>query len=319
MEYRRRRKKAKNQRRRIRAPKRNSSAGSALISLLLIAGIVYLVVSSNAGTWIAKNVMAPLFTAASGWKQELTTPDGTAAPASQTPGQSAETPASLDLSGQAAEPVSAQASFPSMRCVMLQMGVYSSLENAQKEASALQAKGAGGYILKDNSTGTERYRVMAAGYATEEEARSVKERLEQEGIDSILYTVESPSATFKVTADENVIAGVQSGFAAFSTAQVALTDAAVSFDKDGMGMEAGKALAGNILARFEADMQSLSAYGGEGGAIGVILEAYTSARDQLIALSGGDYQSTVDFSAAMKYTQLYLTDQYATLIRELAQ
>ena len=324
MEYRRRRRngKSKPRRRGNGTGKAGSQAASALISLVLIGCIVYLVVSSNAGEWIAQNVMAPLFTAASGWGKD--DPVDTDAPLSQTPDQSAGLPgggipSSLDLSGESAEPVSAQASLPAMRCAMLQMGVFSSLDNAQSEAAALQAKGAGGYIVKDSSTGETRYRVMAAGYDTEEEARIVKERLAGDGVDSALFLMEAPAATFKVTADEEAIAGVQSAFAAFGTVQSALTQAALSFDADKMEVASGKARAAEILARFEGDMAGLSTYQGATGAVGMMLGAYSSARDQLLTLSGGEYESTVDFSAAMKYTQLYVTDQYAALIGELAQ
>ena len=55
MEYRRRR-------RRVRSTRRNPPlAGSLFCAALLVASIVYLIGVSSAGTWVAQNVVAPVF------------------------------------------------------------------------------------------------------------------------------------------------------------------------------------------------------------------------------------------------------------------
>ena len=65
MEYRR-RKKTGSMRSRPRSRAQSSSgAGGMIVSLILIAGIVYIIVTSNAGEWVAREVMAPLFSAVS--------------------------------------------------------------------------------------------------------------------------------------------------------------------------------------------------------------------------------------------------------------
>ena len=92
---------------------------------------------------------------------------------------------------------------PALNCYMLQMGVYSSHENAQKEAERLRALGAAGYIFADSSSGETRYRVMASGYDSEQSAKSVKDRLTSEGVEAAMYTLSSPQASFRVTADKS--------------------------------------------------------------------------------------------------------------------
>lgn len=77
MEYRRRRRRAKARYR--SGPARTSgggSAGGAVISLLLIAGIIYVIASSTAGEWVAKNVMAPAIAFFTGTKTEDDPVDG---------------------------------------------------------------------------------------------------------------------------------------------------------------------------------------------------------------------------------------------------
>ena len=308
MEYRRRK-------RRRKAARARGGAGSPLLSLIalaLISGAVYFAATSNAGDWVAKNVMAPVVAFFGGGGPNIEEEPGellAEAPPSQEP---------LDFSsGGEAAPVSAEMSLPALECYALQMGVYSSYENAASEAESLQARGAAGYIVEEASIDGARYRVLAAGYADEASARSVRESLAAAGTDSALYTLEAPSATFRVTAGDSALPGVRAGFEAFAAAQTALTGAAIRFDGESMSIAEGQALASGILTALEGDMASLIACGEDGGALSMILSAYANVSSSLRSLIEANYQSTVDFSAAMKYTQLYVTDQYAALINEL--
>ena len=62
---------------------------------------------------------------------------------------------------------------PALTCYTLQMGVFSSAENAQKQSDTLKSQGAGGYVLQDG----DRYRVLAAGYALELSLIHILQRL----------------------------------------------------------------------------------------------------------------------------------------------
>ncbi|NCB31788.1 MAG: SPOR domain-containing protein, partial [Clostridia bacterium] len=146
----------------------SSGAGRAMIVLLMIAAIVYLVSASAAGTWLAEHVMAPAFEA-------LASYTGKEAPIEDTPVEDVQQ-VSLSTDGSS---VSANIALPALDCYALQMGVFSSQDNAEKQAQALQGQGAGGYVLQDG----DRYRVLAAGYAQEAEAKEVKDRLVNEGMD----------------------------------------------------------------------------------------------------------------------------------------
>ena len=154
MEYRR-RKKTGSMRSRPRSRAQSSSgAGGMIVSLILIAGIVYIIVTSNAGEWVAREVMAPLFSAVSSIGDKAND-----APSGLNNGST--TAGGINLStGESTAAESANAVLPALNCYMLQMGVYSSHENAQKEAERLRALGAAGYIFADSSSGETRYRVI---------------------------------------------------------------------------------------------------------------------------------------------------------------
>ncbi|HWQ57636.1 MAG TPA: SPOR domain-containing protein [Clostridia bacterium] len=317
MEYRRRRRRARAKYRgRSARSSGGGSAGGAVITLMLLAGIIYIIASSTAGEWVAKNVMAPAIAFFAGDKTgQEDTPDDTVGnePAPTDSGATA-----LDLSEGDAKPVSAELTFPGVSCYMLQMGVFSSLENANVEAASLQARGAAGFVIEDASTGQTRYRVMASGYEDYDSAKSVKDRLVSEGTDCTIYTLESVSAVFKVTAPEESMAGVSTGFEALANARKSLAQACIDFDKDGLAIADGKAKASEILATLENAMGPLASFAPDGGALSKILDAYAGIKASLETLSNGEYESAVDFSASMKYTYLNITDQYATLTEALA-
>ena len=199
MEYRR-RKKSGSMRSRPRSRAQSSSgAGGMIVSLILIAGIVYIIVTSNAGEWVAREVMAPLFSAVSSIGDKAND-----APSGLNNGST--TAGGINLStGESTAAENANAVLPALNCYMLQMGVYSSHENAKKESDRLRALGAAGYIFADSSSGETRYRVMASGYDSEQSAKSVKDRLTSEGVEAAMYTLSSPQASFRVTADKSAI------------------------------------------------------------------------------------------------------------------
>ena len=299
MEYRR---KAKGRRpkRRIRANRGSGSGGSILITLLLIAGIVYIIVTSNAGEWVAREVMAPLFSAVSRLGEKDKSGDDEPK-ATYEPRQEGINLSQSDNT----ETQSAKAVLPAMRCYMLQMGVFSSRENASKEAERLKKLGAAGYIISEAST--------------EQSAKSVKDRLTKEGVETALYTVSTPEANFKVTAEKETVELICSAFDVFSQAEKALCEGVIEYDKNSMSVYDGQMLSRGILNGMEEKMAPISQYSNEQGTLGDILKTYSECRDQLLRLCDSSYESRVDFSSAMKYTHLYIAARYAAMMDKLAK
>ncbi|MEE0766734.1 MAG: SPOR domain-containing protein [Christensenellales bacterium] len=292
-------------RRRRRRPARRSSqpgssgAGKAVMAMLMLAGIVYLVSASAAGTWLAEKVMAPAFEALAslGREQEdLTAPE-------------TEDVQQVSLST-APSSRSEDIALPALTCYTLQMGVFSSAENAQKQSDTLKSQGAGGYVLQDG----DRYRVLAAGYALESEAKEVKDRLVSEGMDCTVYAIEAPGATFRVSAEEGQLAQVESGFSALYQAQEAMTQAAIAFDRDGQNVSDGQAAVQQIQQDLEQQMAALAAYGDSAPAIASLLACKGEFTAVLSPLVQSGASSHTEFAAALKYAQLAMTHSYEKMV-----
>lgn len=82
-------------------------------------------------------------------------------------------------------------SIPAREYYCISFGSYSAFSEAQKAASALRARGGGGYIHKDND-----YQVLAALYINSADANSVCQRLKNAGCDCSVYVIKIPNCNF---------------------------------------------------------------------------------------------------------------------------
>ncbi len=301
MEYKRHRRRGASRRNK----RESGEVGRAFIALCMVAAIVYLVSASAAGTWIAQNVVVPVFAAVERFKP------GAQEPAAEAAQPQADMQVALDTSPKA---VDADVTLPAVTCFALQMGVYASEENARAQAAELKRMGGGGYVLQD----ADRYRVIAAGYAMEADARNVKDRLIEQGVDCALYTLATNAATYRVSAQEEQLAQVRAGFSAISNAQQALTDCVLSFDKSGLSVAEGKAQTQRIADTLRQDMALLGSYEGEQATLSSLLSCYDDALLAIEKAAQSDAADASAFAAELKYAQLSVTDRYAAFMRGLS-
>ncbi|MEG1811286.1 MAG: SPOR domain-containing protein [Clostridia bacterium] len=293
-------------RRRRRRRQGGGGGGRAVVALIMIAAIVYLVSASAAGTWIAQNVMAPIFEAFGGIGGAESVPDD--AQSEQESGEGTDALAVSLTSDKSSK--SLDITLPAVSCYMLQMGAYSVEANARSQAEQLKTQGAAGYVMEDAG----KYRVLASGYMDEAGAKEVKSRLVSEGMDCTVFAMTTQSATFRVTATQEQIDSVKSGFAALSRAHSALCDEAIAFDRDKKTIADSKDSLSAILQQMQADMAILSTYSGKSEVVEQLMQCcdnYISAFSELTSTTD---ESMVDFSSKLKYTQLYTTDEYAKLM-----
>lgn len=295
MEYRRRR-------RRVRSTRRNPPlAGSLFCAALLVASIVYLIGVSSAGTWVAQNVVAPVF-------QTLGVVRADA--------QETEAPSVATAAGQqTSATVTKTLKLPKMAYYALQMGVYSSLDNASKQAASLQTLGAGGYIYADG----DKYRVFAACYQNRESIKEVRARLSEEGMESASYAMEQAASEWVVTATEPQIAALAALLDQLSEIGERLYAAVYAFDKEGKAVAEGKAEIGEITDKLGAARDSLAVFSvTETGASGSLLACAGTILTELRKLTEFAGEDRIAFSAALKYAHIAAVDAVCRLSAETA-
>jgi hypothetical protein len=97
---------------------------------------------------------------------------------------------------------------PEQNWYALQLGAFDSEPAAQETAEQFRLRGAAGYLWH-----TDRYRVLAAVYASEDDARTVRTQIrEQHGIDSYIYPIRLPGAGVSMQGMRGQIEILKAGF-----------------------------------------------------------------------------------------------------------
>lgn len=289
-------------RRRTTYRKQQGTAYPATIAALVVfALVVYGVGASKAGTWLAKNVAAPLFT----WISPVEPEDIAPAAAEET-----QEPAKAAV-GDTVEIIA-----PACVCYALQMGAYESQENAETQANSLREVGAAGYVWKDDTW----YRVLAAGYATEADRDSVAENLSAQGVDSRAYTISYGERVLTVTSNAEQAEALKSAVNAAAQIPGDIYDACIAFDKTPQSIDEGKAAVREIRRAAEAALTSLEDLSGDGGEVAALracLNDILLLSDDLLDLDANeinDTDDTVAFSSGFKRFYLLAVEGYGAYL-----
>lgn len=124
---------------------------SFVLTALALLALAYVGAATKAGTFLAENVIQPVF-------RQLGVFSEKAPETSAVPTAAADT---------------AQCTLPAMESYFLQNGVYATQQNADTAAQALQGKGGAGYVYADDDD----YRVIVSAYRAQADADTVKTRL----------------------------------------------------------------------------------------------------------------------------------------------
>ncbi|MEG1560693.1 MAG: SPOR domain-containing protein [Clostridia bacterium] len=270
---------------------------NALFALLVVVAVVVLICVSSVGDFLSEKVFAPIFTALKTEK-----PKGTPNPSSTQSG------AVIDMGGNSEAKVTLKA----ISCFSLQMGVYSSEDKASVAAGALRTQGAAGYVFLDNG----KYRVLAAGYSDEANAKSVKSRLLEDGKDCKIFNFNADEAVFLVTSTNENIKEIETIFETLYTVLDETEKAALSFDKDKKTVDEGKISVSDILAKVKKVSDSLT-IPTENETVKRIVDCLNSFSDKLTVLKSSNASDTVDFAAELKYLSLELANLYVALADSL--
>lgn len=281
MEWRRRRKFGR------RATVGGYAARRLAIGAVFVA-VIALISLSSLGAWLSTKVFAPLFS--------------TAAPSSAA---QAKTTLGASETLQEQNPAARSISIPAVNCYALQMGVFSNPENAENQSAELMRLGAAGYIRMEDS----QYRVLAAGYTSEEDLKSVREQLAADGLDSASYPIKSAACRLAVTGTEDEVSACQAAADALVSLLASLAELPISFDRDKATVEAGLAQLRAIyeLAKQNRDALAAAQDGGDPVAE-ALLVCFDNSISQMSDILANEEIARVALSASLKRLYLALAD-----------
>ncbi len=252
--------------------RRKRSGVRAIATLILLSAGVYLITVSPAGRWLSEKVMAPAFSALA----ELPAGDWFSSPESSVPDGDV-----LSVSLSSNNAVTSRLDVPAISCFALQLGAFSSMDNAEALSDELKAVGDAGYVYSDGGV----YRVLTCCYETEPEARTAKEQLKSGGTDCAVYEFTAPSVALSVTASAEQAEQLSSCFSALSAARSSLCSASAGLENGSMTESQGAALLRSALEELSATCTPLETYRESAPAIGSLLSCCDKYKAALSSLS----------------------------------
>lgn len=285
-------------------------AARAIVVFLVLGVCIYIALATTAGTWIAEKVVAPVLRLFN--REE--SPADTPSEALMVENAGEDSSASLSVSPPEPSEDSSQEeiSVEAFSVYAVQLGAFSSLENAEKQADEMRSRGAGCYIYQD-----EHYRVLSSVYLTMEDAKAVRDKLISENnVEAAVYTIEGSGALLRVTASEELLSQVKSAFSLLEGTCAQLYEVCSSLDTGKISEEQAR----SQLRAISQDAQTLSdsLQSVAQNDIGEQLTSLLSATASYLNTLADSGSSGTEFSALAKYEHVRYACSYAKLLKQIS-
>ncbi len=296
MEYRRRRRCS----RRRRYANSSGSAISVFIILILTGALIYMLCATSIGTWLAERVFAPMFKGGAH-----------AADPTMLPGIYTAPPSPPDSS--TLEPKSIDATAHGLDMYLLQMGVFTSEENAKSLVDSLISMGAAGYALNDGDV----VRVIASGYNSEESASNVCARLVGQGYECTVYNLKADAVQMRITASDSRIDHIRGALQLTYSLIEQLNNEVISFDADERSADYALAVAAEILSNINNAALSIDNLTSDSEMIKALHDYLTEVSSELERFISDCGTERVEASGKFKNLQIFCIDRYYHFLSSL--
>lgn len=295
---------------RLKRRKRRRYTWIVFLGLLLFL-VVYIGSASAAGNFISRLVTSFLsnFSSANSGKEDasigepdtrLTVPD------------KADTAPNESLDKGNIQKVTEQLDIAPFNLYTIQLGAFSSKENAEMAARELRAKGGAGYILNDKY-----FRLLAMGYVSEGDAQKVKQQLQKEGIESQIYLISAPGVKLEITAVADKVNSIKSAFSIWIDKVKALEDVVKKLDTSAISVEDAKKALKATVEEFNSTLEQLKTYlvTQESNPILTGLQnLYQNCIESLNGILAENVVDRVATSSKIKYTYIDMVYRYKQYI-----
>lgn len=190
----------------------------------------------------------------------------------------------------------------------IQMGAFNDGENARAFGLEIQARGGAGYVVHDAF-----YRVLAMGFASEEDAHTVQQQLKEDEIESSIYKISAPGANLQITATRANVAAIKGAYGAWEETFRALETIIMDLDSGRITSSEAHKQAAERGAQVEEVRQELAALS-KNQESNVILsglaDLYQKGSEAFSAVISENPLNRVAISSKIKYTYIDMILQY---------
>lgn len=289
--------------------RQGSGAGKGVVVvvvLLAVAALVYFIGAAKIGNFISESIVTPVISWFTG--EPAKSPEGN--PGSVVvPTDTADPQNTEDTSN------TQQLSLPAYTVYSLQVGVYQDRNNALSQAESLMNQGGAGYILDRNGE----YRVLIAGYKTEDEAKNVKDRLSSEqDMDSKIYLLETKELALELSGSQEALEACKNALEKSSDYIDELLSLSLAFDKGEKTAEEISEELTKLKEQAEEIKNSVDELGkkDDNNVIDSLVAYYDGIQEVLDQL--GSETEQLPLSSGLKHAYLELGDKRVALIEGLS-
>jgi hypothetical protein len=286
-------------------PRRKKKYANIIIVIIILGIAVYFISAGAAGSWLAENIIDPVF---NNGNTNAAAPTDTAGPS--LPAQTGDTISPVTLPEVSGTTREQNVTAEDVSLFTLQSGAFSEESNAEAAALDIVTRGGAGYIAYDGSL----YRVLIAGYLKQSDADDVKTRLEGESIDAKVYNIKSGTLSFNIEAEQSQIDAIKSCFDAVPASVQTLQQ--IIFDSDkGQNVDAAvTALQQNVN---EVSKKFNEAVSSEVAAIKSLQTYMGKFCETINNIPSSSSVSNVEFVSKLKYTLIGIVVDYSAFFKEL--
>ena len=286
-------------------PQQKRRFGSLIIVAVILGITAYFVGAGAAGGWLAENVINPVFNSGIG-KAEAPSPT---IPADVSPAATVETTKlpETPAGAQTEEQITAQ----SITLYTLQVGAFSDEANAKQTAQEVIKRGGAGFVAYDGSL----YRVLVAGYTSENDAKSVKTDLESQGVSTTVFKLESGALEFKIGAEKQQIDAIKACFDVVPATVSELQQIIYASDK---GEKVDDRVAALKTQADEVTNSLKSIVSTESEAMSSLVTYMNDLCEKLGGIHKSSDVTGVAFSSELKYNLISVVVDYSTFFKELS-
>ena len=299
MEYRRRRTAA--------GRRKNKDSGSpvflqTVVILLVFGALAYMLLGTGLGKKLKDRYAVSLYDSIK------TRISGTPAPTVPPIATQAPSPAPTVVpTGETSE-----LSLPGIEVIMLQMGVFTDMTSAYDRAAAMKAMGGAGYLYDDGGT----IRLIAAAYADDASAESVRERLIGEGYEAGVYRVSQKGVDLMITASPERLLPIRTAFSLAGEIVSELDSLSLTFDADTKSVEYGMTVLSEIKANIENAAAGIGPTADSSDMLFLVREYYTDVLSLINEALASSSERTA-FSSSVKLLRIRTSLRYVSLLRSI--
>lgn len=285
-----------------------------LIIGLLVFGGIYIVTAGGIGK-IISNIVTPILESRP--PDNGVDPEGQQKESGEIPPKNTELALPEELKKDEEPKITETIKVESMRFYGIQMGAFSSQDNAHVDAKEIQGKGGAGYIIED-----QYFRVIAMAFMGEQDADTVQKQLKEQKVEVQKYELLCPGVNMEITASREKVEGIKTSFNLWREKIQLLESVIKDLDNNRVTVEIVMNRLRETKNAMVTQMEEIKRYSATGESnqvLGGLQDLFEQQIQNIDNIISENISNQVAISAKIKYTYIDIIFRYKQYIEQITR